>query len=132
MIIANDKPGYILEDTVFIDQGSKDFGVENLYTVRFKPTNSIPNVAWIKIIYPTTVSIKDETAFIESCEAVTSASYKGANYCKLITADRTIWIYDAFMDQTSYTSEIAVSFLMTNPNTNRETDTSKMTAEEKV
>jgi hypothetical protein len=77
LIIANELPGYILENTVYIDQEYKDFGVENLYTIRFKPTNSIPNVGWIKIIYPTTVSIKDEIAFVESCEAVTSASYKG-------------------------------------------------------
>jgi hypothetical protein len=103
---------------------SKDFGIENLYTIRFKPTNSIPNVGWIKIIYPTTITIADDDAFVESCEAVTSASYKGKEYCKLIPEERTVWIYDAFMDQASYTSEIAVSFLMTNPNTNRVTDTS--------
>jgi len=36
------------------------------------------------------------------------------------------------MDQTAYTSEIGVSFLMSNPNTNREVDTSKMTEEEKI
>jgi hypothetical protein len=87
-----------LEDTVFIDQEYKDFGVENLYTIRFKPTNAIPNVGWIRIIYPTTVSIKDEIAFVNSCEAVTSASYKGEDFCKLISANRTIWIYSAFMD----------------------------------
>jgi hypothetical protein len=117
--MANNEPGYILEDTVFIDQSSKDFGVENLYTIRFKPTNSIPNIGWINIIYPKTVTIKDEAAFIDSCEAVTSASYKGSDHCKLIIAERSIWIYDAFMDQSSYTSEIAVSFIMTNPKTNR-------------
>jgi hypothetical protein len=132
LIIANKLPGYILADDVFLDQEYKDFGIENLYTIRFKPANSIPNVGWIKIVYPTTVLIKDEVAFVESCEAVTSAPYKGEEYCKLIFESRTIWIYQAFMDQTSYTSEIAVSFIMTNPNTNKEKDTSKMTAEEKT
>jgi hypothetical protein len=100
--------------------------------VRFKPKNSIPNIGWIKIIYPTTVVIADDKAFIESCEAVTSASYKGEKYCKLVKSERSIWIYDAFMDQTSYTSEISVSFIMTNPVTNKLKDTSKMTAEEKT
>ena len=132
LTIANDEPGYIDETKVFVDQQSKDFGVENLYTLRFKPTNSIPNIGWIKITYPTSVSIKDEATFIESCEAVTSASYKGENHCKLIKDERAVWIFDAFMDQTSYTSEISVSFLISNPNTNREVDTSKMTDEEKI
>ena len=83
-------------------------------------------------MYPTTISIKDEVAFVASCEAVTSASYKGEDHCKLISSERTIWIYNAFMDQSAYTSEIAVSFLMTNPSTNRLKDTSSMSAEEKL
>ena len=98
LTIANDEPGYIEEQNVFVDQQSKDFGVENLYTVRFKPKNPIPNIGWIKITYPTTVSIADDDKFVESCEAVTSASYKGENYCKLIKDTREIWIFDAFMD----------------------------------
>jgi hypothetical protein len=132
LTIANDEPGYIEESSVFVDQQNKDFGVENMYTIRFKPKNAIPNIGWIKITYPTTVSIADAGEFVASCEAVTSASYKGEDYCKLITESREIWIYDAFMDQTSYTSEIGVSFFMTNPDTNKETDTSEMTEEEKT
>ena len=130
LTIANDEPGYIEESTVFVDQQNKDFGVENIYTIRFRPKNAIPNVGWIKITYPTTVSIADPDEFVSSCEAVTSASYKGPDYCKLITESREIWIFDAFMDQTSYTSEIGVSFIMTNPDTNKEIDTSEMTEEE--
>lgn len=131
--IANLEPGYIDAKNVFVDQQSKDFGIENLYTIRFKSSNPIPNIGWVKITYPTTVVIADETAFVESCEAVTSASYKGENHCKLIKDTREVWIYDAFMDQTAYTSEIVISFLLTNPVTNKkEKPTKDMTEEERT
>ena len=58
-------------------QESMDFGVSNIYTMFFKPTNPIPKEAWIQVIYPETVQVEDHQAFIENCEAVTSASFKG-------------------------------------------------------
>ena len=96
--ITNESPGILKDDKIFLDQASSDFDVENVYTLRFTPTNPIPKIGMIKIIYPNNVKIADETKFVEACGAVTSLSFTGAKYCSLNTKTRTVWLFDIFKD----------------------------------
>jgi hypothetical protein len=85
--------------------------------VRFTPTNPIPSVGWVKVIYPTSVEINAAT-FVENCQIQTAMSYKGKEYCILDKKTRTVWFKDAFKDQDFYTSEVAMEFKMKNPENN--------------
>lgn len=119
----------VLKD-VTIGQANKDFGILNQYTIRFTPINPLPQIAWIKLNIPTTVGIDDTAAIFEStCTATTTSSFTGSDHCKLVqnTKENVIWFYNIFLEQDSFTSEIALSFLMKNPIDNFEEDTDKMT-----
>ena len=59
--------------------------------------------------------MEDELTFINNCEAVTSASFKGNNHCDVNTNERKIYIYDVFRDQDFYTSDVELKFLFKNP-----------------
>jgi len=57
LTITNTKYGIIGKENIKIEQSSKDFGKTNQYTLRFTPKNPLPQISWIKIIYPVTVGI---------------------------------------------------------------------------
>ena len=126
--VTNTEHGVISE--LSISQASKDFGVVNQYTIRFVPVNPLPQIAWIKLNFPTTVGIEGNPAKFEStCTATTTSSFTGSDYCKIeqTSTENVIWFYNIFLEQDSFTSEIALSFLMKNPVTNFLEDTDKMT-----
>jgi hypothetical protein len=50
-----------------ISQEDLNFEAETMYTIRFNPINPVPRVGWIKLIYPKTIKIKDQTEFIKAC-----------------------------------------------------------------
>jgi hypothetical protein len=64
----------------------------------FRPTNPLPKSAWIQVIYPVTVTVESEQDFLDNCEAVTSASFKGAAHCSVDTSQRLIYIFDVFRE----------------------------------
>ena len=128
LTVTNDRAGDIEHDAIRLYQGSRDFGVRNQYTLRFSPTNPIPDIGWIKITYPEDVAIEEDAiAFAAGCQCLTAALKAGPQHCRIDFATRTIWIYGAFVDQKSYTSEVSVSFHMTNPGNNFVPDTSSFT-----
>ena len=55
--IQNSLAGSIEE--VSISQASKDYAVNNQYTVRFTPKNPIPKLGWVALVYPINVKIID-------------------------------------------------------------------------
>lgn len=74
------------------------------------------------------MAIADTSGFITACHIITSATYKGDKYCHLITAERTILFWNAFMEQETFTAEVALHVIFRNPLDNFKTDTSKMSA----
>lgn len=115
--VQNQQFGSLNVEDFKLEQQDEDFGVYNWYTIRFTPLNPIPQAGWVQVIYPSTVVLK-EAEFIDNCQAITSLSYSGEKHCMLDKDKRTIWFYDIFRDQEVYTSEIALFFKFSNPDTN--------------
>jgi hypothetical protein len=118
MSIVCNKPDALVLDKVKVEQTSRDFGAAALYTLRFTPTNPITQMAWIKVTYPTSVTIDDKEKFVKACSIQTATSCTGADCCILDEANRLIWFYGAFVGQGQFTSEVAMEFPMNNPVTN--------------
>jgi hypothetical protein len=108
----------LMNNTVSLNQVDKNFEVETLYTLRFRPTNPIPPTGWVKVVYPRTVGISDEGRFVKECQAVTSLSFTGEKYCMLDTRKREIWFFDIFRQVDRWTSEVALNLNFTNPVSN--------------
>lgn len=115
--VQNEIFGSLPTDQYKLEQVDENFGIENLYTIRFTPVNPIPMAGIVLIQYPSTIGI-DVPKFEERCGALTSLSFIGPQYCMLDDANRKIWFFDIFRDQEVYTSEIAVDFYFTNPISN--------------
>jgi len=84
--ITNPKHGLLLSDGFRIGQTELDFGVESIYTVYFTPTNPIPYIGAVKIIYPDNVKIPPKAEFEKFCSITTSSTFKNKGtdtYCKL-------------------------------------------------
>ena len=118
VVVTNTEPGILVTKEIYLDQVSRDFNVENQYTLRFTPTNPIPKIGMVKVTYPIDVAISDETAFVKACGAITTLSFTGPTHCSLDVATRTVWIYDIFRDQDQYTSEVNLQMTFTNPKSN--------------
>jgi hypothetical protein len=116
--VSNVDLAILRNEDMYLDQAEKDFGVESLFSIRFTPFNPIPQVGWVKVVYPEIVTVPDEDAFVASCNAVTSLSFAGAKHCMLNSADREVWFFDIFRDQDLFTSEMALNMYFTNPVSN--------------
>ena len=94
--ITNTEPGNLLRSNINLETSSvtiggkatlaKGYGAVNEYQVRFTPTNPIPRLAWVVIELPNDVSIannNDKTQFEKYCQAQTSNTFTGPDYCKL-------------------------------------------------
>lgn len=140
--IQNGAPGEI--ETASISQASKDYAENNQYTIRFTPKNPIPKLGWISLVYPINVKIIDGDVTsiddfldgrgdIPAVEVYSSTSYSGSDYAFFDEDEskRTIYFHSTFMEQDSYTSEVAISFQMTNPQSNFFKDTSEMDDQER-
>lgn len=127
VFITNIRAGHLDENLIKLEQADKNFAVWTPYTLRFTPTNPIPALAWVKVVYPKNVEIKDDS-FVENCSIQTAMSYKGKEYCILDADTRTIWFKDVFKDQDFYTSEVSMEFEMRNPANNFNDDDTVATA----
>lgn len=116
--IQNAEMAFLNNDTVSLNQLKLDFGVQTVFTLRFRPTNSIPRSGWIKVVYPRSVSVADELQFIAGCMAITTLSFRGPGHCNLVSSKREIWMFDLFGDQETYSSTVTLEFNFTNPVTN--------------
>lgn len=116
IVIQCNKPDALDPAKVKVEQTSRDFGADALYTIRFTPTNPITQMAWVKVTYPTSVEIVDSDEFLKGCSIQTTLSC--GDCCKLDETNRIIWFYRAFVGQGGFTSEVSMEFPMRNPVTN--------------
>lgn len=116
--IENTVLGAISNNTVSLVQQDRNYEVVTTYTLRFKPTNPIPSVGAVRVVYPATITIPDPAAFLKSCQAQTSVSFTGQTYCKLDASTRSVWFLGIFQDQESWTSQIALFMDFANPASN--------------
>jgi hypothetical protein len=123
--IKNTISGTIDKTSVKINQGSKDYGVNNQYTIAFTPNNPIPKLGWISLKYPDNVKIVDSNTRINSMdkflngvdesgsdpklpaiEAYTAGSYSGSDYAfvddretnRVNEDNRVMYFHSAFLD----------------------------------
>jgi hypothetical protein len=116
--IQNTEMADLNPERASLHQVKLDFGIDTILTVTFRPTNPIPRSGWIKVVYPTSISIKDEAVFLQTCQVITSSQFRGPKYCNLVTSKREIWLYNIFDDSRSYASTIQLEVPFTNPTTN--------------
>ena len=73
--------------------------MKNEYSFRITPTNPIPSLGVIEIVYPNNVKHDDsDDEFYKKCKAQTTTAYTGNAICKLDRASRTIFIYNVFLE----------------------------------
>lgn len=85
--------------------------------MRFKPTNPIPPLGAIKIVYPKSVIDVDDNLWSKTCSVLTDLSY-GLGYCHRDTKTRTVWFLGVFANQARWTAQITVTLIFKNPKTN--------------
>ena len=114
-----------------VSQTNTDFGQPSRYTLYVTPTNPIPYVGAVKVVYPDNVEIADKAVFEEHCSISTTQTFVGATkwkYCMLdknyaetgpgVVGKRTFWLFNAFQDQEWYTSQLSIEINARNPKNN--------------
>ena len=66
-----------------VAQTNTDFGQPSQYTLYVTPTNPIPYVGAVKVVYPDNVEIGTKEEFEKSCSIVTTQTFIGAPSCQL-------------------------------------------------
>jgi hypothetical protein len=111
-----------------VSQTNTDFGEPSQYTLYVTPTNPVPYVGAVKVVYPDNVEIADKETFEKHCSITTTQTFAGSTNCRLdknydstdpaVEGRRTFWLFNAFQDQEWYTSQLSIEIHMKNPKNN--------------